>query len=84
MMPLKTGIECLREIKRNASFSAIPVIMYSNSVGDEYIAKCYKSGADYFFRKGIYPELTESISKLLANLGENAQQTSEERFVFRL
>ena len=84
IMPRKNGLECLLEIKHNEFFKRIPVIMYSNSVGDEYIRKSYKGGAFNFFRKGIYVELTESINKLLINLSGSADQPSEDKFVFSL
>ena len=83
-MPRKNGMECLTEIKSNEYLKSIPVIMYSNSVGDEHVKKSYKDGAFHFLRKGIYSELTASISMLLACLNENADQPSEDRFMFRL
>src|ERR1035438_9176072 len=42
IMPRKNGIECLTEIMSNEKLKRIPVIMYSNSVGDDYITKCYR------------------------------------------
>ncbi|WP_161499162.1 response regulator [Flavipsychrobacter stenotrophus] len=84
MMPRKNGIECLTEIMRNEKLKQIPVIMYSNSVGDDYIIKCYQYGATYFLQKGIYSELTESIDKLLAILGRTPNQASKDRFKFSL
>ena len=83
-MPRKNGIECLTEIMRNEKLKQIPVIMYSNSVGDNYIIKCYQYGAFYFLQKGNYSELTESISKLLAILAKTPNQASKDRFKFSL
>ena len=54
IMPRKNGIECLTEIMNNEKLKRIPVIMYSNSVTDEYIIKSYNYGALYFLQKGNY------------------------------
>ena len=84
IMPRKNGMECLTEIMSNEKLKPIPVIMYSNSVGDDYIIKCYQYGATYFLQKGNYSELTESIDKLLAILGKSTNQASADKFKFSL
>ena len=84
IMPRKNGIECLTEIMSNEKLKRIPVIMYSNSVGDDYVIKCYQYGATYFLKKGNYSELTESIDKLLAILGKSPNQASVDKFKFSL
>ena len=84
IMPRKNGIECLTEIMHNEKLKRIPVIMYSDSVGNDYIIKCYQYGASYFLQKGNYSELAESIGKLLAILGKVPNQTSKDKFKFSL
>lgn len=84
MMPLKNGLECLREIKNDDTLKTIPIIMYSNSVGEDYIMKTYEYGALYFLQKGKYCELTESISRLLAIINKDPIQGTIEKFRFSL
>ena len=84
MMPRKDGIECLKEIKRNERLKEIPIIMYSNSVGDDYIMRTYEYGALYFLQKGNYAELTASIEKLLTIINNTPQQATLETFKFSL
>ena len=85
IMPRKTGMECLKEIMSNEKLKGIPVIMYSNSVGQDYVIDCYKYGANYFLQKGNYAELTESIGKLLGiSLGKVPDLVPKEKFKFSL
>lgn len=84
MMPRKNGIECLKEIKSNEKLNRIPVVMYSNSVGDDYVSICYKCGASYFLQKGIYAELPDSIEKLLSILAKIPAPVTKEKFKFSL
>ena len=83
-MPRKNGIECLAEIMSNEKLKQIPVVMYSNALGDDHIIKCYQYGATYFLPKGNYSELADSIGMLLAILGETSKQASKDRFKFSL
>ena len=84
MMPCKNGIECLQEIKSHIRLKEIPVIMYSNSVSEDYITKAYEYGASWFLPKGEYFELAESISRLLAIIKKTPQQAPKEKFKFCL
>ena len=84
MMPRKDGIECLMEIKCNENLKEIPIVMYSNSVSQEYIMKSYENGALYFLPKGNYSELTASIQKLLNIANKKDKQGSIEDFKFSL
>ena len=84
MMPRKDGIECLQEIKQHEDLKSIPIVMYSNSVGQDYIVKTYECGAQYFLQKGKYSELTESLRQLLAIINQPYKQVSLQEFQFCL
>ena len=84
MMPRKDGIECLKEIKQDERLKMIPIVMYSNSVGGDYIMKTYEFGASFFLQKGNYPELTASIEVLLNIVNKDLKQRSFENFKFSL
>jgi CheY-like chemotaxis protein len=50
-MPLKSGKECLEEIRANDKFDNVPVVILSTSSQDADIQDCFKKGADHYFVK---------------------------------
>jgi CheY-like chemotaxis protein len=50
-MPLKTGRECLQEIRNNERLKEIPVIIYSTSSNDQHIEETYVDGANFYMIK---------------------------------
>ena len=64
-MPLKNGLECLEEIRTDAGFKNIPVIIYSTSADKKEIESCYQKGADCYVVK---PFSFEAISKMVNDL----------------
>lgn len=50
-MPNKNGIECLLEIRSNARFNKLPIIVLSTSKDPHDIEACFNSGANLFFSK---------------------------------
>lgn len=65
-MPRMGGIQFLTEIKKSASLSKIPIIVYStsNHPGDK--EKAIKAGAQQFFTKPArYSELCDLLQSLL-------------------
>ncbi|MBC7485617.1 MAG: response regulator [Cytophagaceae bacterium] len=61
-MPLKTGIECLKEIKSDVSLNNIPVFIMSTSNADAYSSSALLNGANAFILKpSEYLVLKEKI-----------------------
>lgn len=57
-MPKKDGRECLKEIKINAKFNRIPVVIYSTSSNPDDISYAYENGASSYITKPYsYQEL---------------------------
>ncbi len=50
-MPRMDGRECLKELKKDAKLTHIPVIMYSTSFTDKSIAEFRKLGASSYLNK---------------------------------
>lgn len=50
-MPVKTGIECLKEMKANEKLSTNRVVVYSTSNNPLEIDESYRLGANYYFVK---------------------------------
>ena len=61
-MPLKNGIECLEEIKKDANLKDIPVIIFSTSNLKETINHVYTKGATHYMCK---PDNFEKLKLLL-------------------
>jgi DNA-binding response OmpR family regulator len=68
LLPKKSGLDVLTELKANSDLKNIPVIMLSNLSSDESIKKALTLGAvDYFVKTqhSIY-EVVEKIQKYIA------------------
>jgi CheY-like chemotaxis protein len=65
-MPKMDGKQCLKELKNNSRFEAIPVIIYSTSHIDEDIAEVMALGAaDYIQKPSYYHEILTVVSEVL-------------------
>ncbi len=66
-MPGKNGKECLREIKNNARFNDLLVVIYSTSGNESDIKDTYTTGANLYIRKpNTYSDLKNVIRKVLS------------------
>jgi CheY-like chemotaxis protein len=50
-MPEKSGKECLTEIRNDAMFADVPIIIFSTSNSERDIEYCLKNGASYYYVK---------------------------------
>lgn len=50
-MPLKNGMECLIEIRKNSHLKDLAVAIYSTSSSEEYIEEAFVKGANIYIRK---------------------------------
>ncbi len=84
-MPRKNGSECLEEIKNNEELKAIPVIIYSTSMGDAEADHLYKNGAHYYVRKADLNEIELILHKVLTLLLKNDfERPSRKEFILNL
>jgi CheY-like chemotaxis protein len=64
-MPVKNGLEALKEIKSNPSLKRIPVIVYTTSDSEEDIVKTYDLGVNSFVTKPkTFDGIVEAIKTL--------------------
>jgi CheY-like chemotaxis protein len=64
-MPLKTGLDCLVEIRAQRHFSRLPVVIFTSSTQDVDIHKSYGFGANLFYSKPTtFAKLIEDMGKL--------------------
>ena len=83
-MPRKNGSECLSEIKQNPRLKKLPVIIYSTSVRKEITEVLYQNGAHYNLQKCDFPELANSLQRVLNLLAQNPNQPPRDKFILSL
>jgi CheY-like chemotaxis protein len=64
-MPVKTGKECLVEIRNLPSYNEVPVIILSTSARKTEIDFCMNNGANHYF---IKPTSYKGIISIVTNL----------------
>lgn len=50
-LPAQTGIEALRTLQTSESFSAMPIVMYTNTADQQTIDNCFEYGASAYVKK---------------------------------
>jgi CheY-like chemotaxis protein len=66
MLPGKDGRQCLREIRANNKYDALPVIMYTSLKNVEEIEFCYREGANlYVIKPTAYADLKDILQRIL-------------------
>ena len=82
-MPLKNGLECLIEIKSDARFRNIYIIIYSTSYHPEIVNALYEHGATFYIRKpSKYQQLITIISHAVSLFSDSeVVQPSLDEFV---
>jgi len=83
-MPRKNGSECLIEIKADPLLQAIPVVLCSTSLGDDFANILYQNGAHYYLHKCDYMELKKCTAQILNLLAESHLQPPREKFILGL
>lgn len=82
-MPLKSGQECLTEIKENEELNHLPVIIFSTGYQQTVVDNLYDNGAHYYIQKPSSFEILQNlIKKALILVTENTHtQPNKEDFV---
>jgi two-component system, response regulator len=66
-LPKFTGVEVLRELKRNPVSKFIPVVILSSSIQDSDLRECYELGASSYLQKPVdfepFEKLIESMEQ---------------------
>lgn len=64
-MPMKSGLECLKEIKSNTRFKDIAIAIYSTSASEEDIEDTFVNGANVYIKK---PNNFNILKKVLSDV----------------
>lgn len=68
-MPVKNGMDCLKEIRSNDRFKDVFIVIYSTSGSDNDMKKAYEYGANVYLKKASnFTELKNSLSVVLNSL----------------
>jgi len=66
LMPCKDGRTCIKEIRANAKYDTLPVIVYSSMRDMNNIQFCYREGGNlYVFKPSTLPELKDILERIL-------------------
>ena len=85
-MPIKNGIECLKEIKQNEKLKNIAVAIYSTSSSEKDIEETFLNGANIYVNKpNNFSKLREVVEKVLQlNWQYHTSNLNKETFLFRI
>jgi CheY-like chemotaxis protein len=83
-MPLKSGFECLMEIKLIDKLKSLPIIIFSTSLNPTVVNKLYEQGANYYIRKpGEFPSLRKVIEEAIRLISQNSILPSRDKFIIQ-
>ncbi|KIX22501.1 transcriptional regulator [Flavobacterium sp. 316] len=85
-MPIKSGIDCLKEIKQNDRFKDIAIAIYSTSSSDEDVENTFVLGANIYIKK---PSDFNTLKKVLnevvtLNWQYHTSGLNKENFLLRI
>lgn len=85
-MPVKNGIQCLKEIRENKTLDTMSVAIYSTSSSEKDIEDTFVYGANIYINKpNSFTKLKEAIEKVLQiNWQYNTSNLNKENFLLRL
>lgn len=76
-MPLMTGEECIDDIRNEAVFSEIPIIIYSNYVDDSMAYRLKNKGANgYLMKPNSFDKLKNLLVISIDNIKNRMNKTS--------
>jgi CheY-like chemotaxis protein len=83
-MPVKNGLECLSEIRRDKKLDWLPVIVYTTSDNPRDIDTCFRLGANlYVVKPTSFESIIRTLKKILTLDFRQLPTPSRENFVFR-
>ena len=70
-MPIMDGKDCLVELKKDSRLKVIPVIIFSTTIDQDEINRCYRLGASSYLKKpNSFEELCSSL-RMFINMVQN-------------
>ena len=85
-MPIKNGMQCLKEIRANNTLNRVCIAIYSTSCSEKDIEDTFVNGANIYLNKpNNFSKLRESIEKVLQiNWQYHTSNLNRDNFLLRL
>lgn len=85
-MPVKNGMQCLREIRQNSSLKDLAIAIYSTSSSEKDIEETFVNGANIYINKPTnFNNLRDVIEKVLQlNWQYQTSNLNRDTFLFRI
>ncbi len=85
-MPIKNGMQCLREIRANPSLKEVSIAIYSTSSSEQDIEDTFVNGANIYINKpSSFLSLREAIEKVLQIKWQyHTSNLNRENFLLRI
>ncbi|KAB1067753.1 response regulator [Tamlana haliotis] len=85
-MPIKNGLQCLKEIRSNTALKDLCVAIYSTSSSEVDIEETFLNGANIYVNKpNNYSKLREAVEKVLQlNWQYHTSNLNKDTFLFRI
>lgn len=85
-MPIKNGMQCLKEIRTNPEFDPVAIAIYSTSSSEKDIENTFVNGANVYINKpNNFKKLKEVIERVLQiNWQYHTSNLNKDNFLFRL
>lgn len=66
-MPVKSGMECLVEIRKNSRLKDLAIVIYSTSSSEEDIEEAFVNGANIYLKKpNNFSDLKATLGKVIS------------------
>jgi CheY-like chemotaxis protein len=80
-MPLKSGFECLKEIRKDKQLKYLPVIIFSTSAQPSAVDNLYDEGATLYIKKpSSYSLLQDRIQKIFSISWKDSPKLTKEDY----
>lgn len=85
-MPIKNGMQCLCEIRKNSALNDMAVAIYSTSSSEKDIEETFVNGANIYINKpNNFRKLQEVVEKVLhINWQYHTSSLNKENFLYRI
>ncbi|MEB8328881.1 response regulator [Flavobacteriaceae bacterium KMM 6897] len=85
-MPVKNGMQCLREIRKNSALDSMSVAIYSTSSSEKDIEDTFVYGANIYINKpNSFTKLKVAIERVLQiNWQYNTSNLNKDNFLLRI
>ncbi|MEO9892039.1 response regulator [Aurantibacter sp.] len=85
-MPVKNGMQCLKEIRMNPNLKGITIAIYSTSSSEKDIEETFVNGANIYLNKpNNFSKLRKSVERVLQlDWQYHTSNLNKDNFLFRL